>query len=324
MALEWAGQRLRHRRAHRGRQRHARRQRHRPGPAVPDARRRRRPRATTAATTSRSTATATPLPLFGRYGETHGAAHRRQGAARQPGRLRGSARRARSRPACSPAPAPARGTARPTTSACCSSSPKGRGEIIDDENEVGGYPQPTPTRAPFVEADWDLDTMTAEIRPLSRARRHGAQEKLSDARQGDARRAGASEPPARSPCSLAAAPPMVVIDEARHRPRGGAAARRDRHEHRLPHLATPPRSRARWNSAAASSIAARRSASIRSRTTRSTTCLGGDGRGRLRRPAAPRCAGHGRLSLQRRGRRHPPDRHAAAVADHQLSQQVSA
>jgi hypothetical protein len=36
---------------------------------------------------------------------------------------------------------------------------EGRGEIIDDERQVGGYPQVTPTRAPFVEADWDLATM---------------------------------------------------------------------------------------------------------------------------------------------------------------------
>lgn len=36
---------------------------------------------------------------------------------------------------------------------------EGRGEIIDSEDEVGGYPEPAPTRAPFVEADWDLDTM---------------------------------------------------------------------------------------------------------------------------------------------------------------------
>ena len=36
---------------------------------------------------------------------------------------------------------------------------EGRGEIIDDEREVGGYPQMVETRAPFVEADWDLDTM---------------------------------------------------------------------------------------------------------------------------------------------------------------------
>jgi hypothetical protein len=36
---------------------------------------------------------------------------------------------------------------------------EGRGEIIDDEKEVGGYPAQTETRAPFVEADWDLVTM---------------------------------------------------------------------------------------------------------------------------------------------------------------------
>jgi hypothetical protein len=38
---------------------------------------------------------------------------------------------------------------------------EGRGEIIDDEKEVGsGYPAPAPTRAAFVEADWDLQTLT--------------------------------------------------------------------------------------------------------------------------------------------------------------------
>jgi hypothetical protein len=36
---------------------------------------------------------------------------------------------------------------------------EGRGKVIDDEKEVSRYPTPTPTRAPFVEADWDLDTM---------------------------------------------------------------------------------------------------------------------------------------------------------------------
>ncbi|MDR6852844.1 hypothetical protein J2Y54_002364 [Sphingomonas sp. BE123] len=36
---------------------------------------------------------------------------------------------------------------------------EGRGEIIDDEKEVGGYPVMQETRAPFVEADWNLDTM---------------------------------------------------------------------------------------------------------------------------------------------------------------------
>ncbi|MBS0253891.1 MAG: pectate lyase, partial [Proteobacteria bacterium] len=37
---------------------------------------------------------------------------------------------------------------------------EGRGEIINDEKDVGGYPTRTATRAPFVEADWDLATMT--------------------------------------------------------------------------------------------------------------------------------------------------------------------
>lgn len=37
---------------------------------------------------------------------------------------------------------------------------EGRGEIIDDEREVSGYPNPRPTSAPFVESEWDLSTMT--------------------------------------------------------------------------------------------------------------------------------------------------------------------
>jgi hypothetical protein len=37
---------------------------------------------------------------------------------------------------------------------------EGRGEIIDDEREVSAYPVIDPVRAPFVEADWDLATMT--------------------------------------------------------------------------------------------------------------------------------------------------------------------
>ncbi len=36
---------------------------------------------------------------------------------------------------------------------------EGRGEIIDSESEVGGYPDHAPTSAAFVEANWDLDTM---------------------------------------------------------------------------------------------------------------------------------------------------------------------
>jgi hypothetical protein len=36
---------------------------------------------------------------------------------------------------------------------------EGRGQIIDNESEVGGYGEVQPTRARFVEADWNLDTM---------------------------------------------------------------------------------------------------------------------------------------------------------------------
>lgn len=36
---------------------------------------------------------------------------------------------------------------------------EGRGKIIDDEREVSEYPRPVPTAAPFVEAEWNLDTM---------------------------------------------------------------------------------------------------------------------------------------------------------------------
>lgn len=36
---------------------------------------------------------------------------------------------------------------------------EGRGEIIDSQNEVGGYPKYAEARKPFVEADWNLDTM---------------------------------------------------------------------------------------------------------------------------------------------------------------------
>lgn len=36
---------------------------------------------------------------------------------------------------------------------------EGRGAIIDDEKDVSAYPDFKPVRAPFVEADWNLDTM---------------------------------------------------------------------------------------------------------------------------------------------------------------------
>ena len=57
---------------------------------------------------------------------------------------------------------------------------EGRGQIIDDEKQVGqGYPRPAPTRAPFVEADWDLSTMQPKS-GLYPGQKAGAQEKLSD------------------------------------------------------------------------------------------------------------------------------------------------
>jgi len=37
--------------------------------------------------------------------------------------------------------------------------PEGRGEIINDEKDVSAYPRQKETRAPFVDADWDLATM---------------------------------------------------------------------------------------------------------------------------------------------------------------------
>lgn len=37
---------------------------------------------------------------------------------------------------------------------------EGRGEVIDDESEVSAYPVIEPVRAPFIEADWDMATLT--------------------------------------------------------------------------------------------------------------------------------------------------------------------
>jgi len=55
---------------------------------------------------------------------------------------------------------------------------EGRGEAINDESEVGGYPTRPETHAPFVEANWDLATMTPKNGryPDQKA---GAQEALS-------------------------------------------------------------------------------------------------------------------------------------------------
>jgi hypothetical protein len=42
---------------------------------------------------------------------------------------------------------------------------EGRGEIIDHEDEVGGYPTYKETRQPFNEKDWHLATMTPKVAP---------------------------------------------------------------------------------------------------------------------------------------------------------------
>lgn len=55
---------------------------------------------------------------------------------------------------------------------------EGRGEIIDDEKVVGGYPHPAPTRAAFVEKDWNLGPMTPKSGRYP-GEKAGAQEKLS-------------------------------------------------------------------------------------------------------------------------------------------------
>jgi hypothetical protein len=55
---------------------------------------------------------------------------------------------------------------------------EGRGEIIDDEKQVGAYPHPAPTAAPFVEADWNLDTMEPRSGRYP-GQKTGAQEHLS-------------------------------------------------------------------------------------------------------------------------------------------------
>ena len=57
---------------------------------------------------------------------------------------------------------------------------EGRGDIIDDEKEVGaGYPNPTRSRAPFVETDWDLETMAPKSGRFP-GQKGDAQERLSE------------------------------------------------------------------------------------------------------------------------------------------------
>ena len=56
---------------------------------------------------------------------------------------------------------------------------EGRGEIIDDENQVGpGYPHPAETHAAFTDADWNLATMTPRSGRYP-GQKDGPQEKLS-------------------------------------------------------------------------------------------------------------------------------------------------
>jgi hypothetical protein len=55
---------------------------------------------------------------------------------------------------------------------------EGRGEIIDDEQEVGGYPKLSASSAPFRELDWDLATMTPKSGRYP-GQKAGAQEHLS-------------------------------------------------------------------------------------------------------------------------------------------------
>jgi hypothetical protein len=55
---------------------------------------------------------------------------------------------------------------------------EGRGDVIDDERQVGGYPKPAETRAPFDPAAWDLATMTPKSGRYP-GQKAGAQEKLS-------------------------------------------------------------------------------------------------------------------------------------------------
>ncbi|MEO6715692.1 MAG: pectate lyase [Novosphingobium sp.] len=55
---------------------------------------------------------------------------------------------------------------------------EGRGEIIDDEKQVGGYPHPVEAHAVFKEADWNMATMTPKS-GLYPGQKAGAQEKLS-------------------------------------------------------------------------------------------------------------------------------------------------
>jgi hypothetical protein len=49
---------------------------------------------------------------------------------------------------------------------------EGRGEVIDDESEVGSYGSVTPTKAAFIEADWNLATMDPKSGVYPGQKRH--------------------------------------------------------------------------------------------------------------------------------------------------------
>jgi hypothetical protein len=99
-----------------------------------------------------------PLPMFGRYGETRAKLIERATPVAWPEGLK---------------PLPARDVERHLL-ANAGARPRdrdaddlrvlffiveGRGQIIDDERDVSEYPKHKPTRAPFVESEWDLATM---------------------------------------------------------------------------------------------------------------------------------------------------------------------
>jgi hypothetical protein len=63
---------------------------------------------------------------------------------------------------------------------------EGRGEIIDDERQVSEYPRPKPTRARFVDAEWNLDTM--EPRSGRYPGQQGAVQENQSARDAEMRR----------------------------------------------------------------------------------------------------------------------------------------
>lgn len=55
---------------------------------------------------------------------------------------------------------------------------EGRGSVINDESEVGGYGAVAPTSAPFVESEWNLDTMEPKS-GIYPGQKRGPQEALS-------------------------------------------------------------------------------------------------------------------------------------------------